>query len=571
MKRLISKNALLSCVCAVTAVISVAACSGDDPPAGGYAQAVYKNGNILTVDHQGQVVQSVAIKDKKIISVGTDQSVNQYIGKDTKVIDLAGKTMVPGIYDAHSHFSMTGMNLKFEADLNSPPIGKIQSIEEIIVLLKAKQAELGSDAWLTGFGYDDTLLAEKRHPTREDLDKVSTTQPVFVTHISGHMSVANTAALKLAGITAATSNPEGGVIGKDGKGEPTGYLAETAAQLVSKFKPALTAAQVQEGLAEAAKMYASKGVTTANDGATGPSGVEALEKAAQSGKLPVRVVAWPMGLDALAGSKAIKLSSGMVKVGGIKDFHDGSIQGYTGYLSHPYHTPHDDDADYAGYPRSSREALVTRAIAAQKAGVQMFIHANGDQAISDVLYAYRKAQEAHPRTDARNVVIHSQMTREDQLDEMKELSVIPSFFELHTYYWGDRHRDIFLGPERGTRISPVKSALNRGIPFTLHADTPVVPMDPMLMLWAAVNRVSTSGAVIGAEQRVPVLDALRGITINAAHQNFEEKERGSIETGKFADLVVLSGDPVSVDPMKIKDIQVLETIVEGGTVYKAGR
>lgn len=278
-----------------------------------------------------------------------------------------------------------------------------------------------------------------------------------------------------------------------------------------------------------------------------------------------------MGLDALAGSKAIKLSSGMVKVGGIKDFHDGSIQGYTGYLSHPYHTPHDDDADYAGYPRSSREALVTRAIAAQKAGVQMFIHANGDQAISDVLYAYRKAQEAHPRTDARNVVIHSQMTREDQLDEMKELSVVPSFFELHTYYWGDRHRDIFLGPERGTRISPVKSALNRGIPFTLHADTPVVPMDPMLMLWAAVNRVSTSGAVIGAEQRVPVLDALRGITINAAHQNFEEKERGSIEAGKFADLVVLSGDPVSVDPMKIKDIQVLETIVEGETVYKTGR
>ena len=571
MKSVISKNMLIYGAFAVAAITALAACSGDDVPSSGYAQVVYKNGNVLTANKDAQVVQAVAVKDRKVVAAGSDKELSKYIGKDTQVIDLSGKTMIPGFYDAHSHFLMTGINLKFEADLNSPPIGAINSIDEIINLLKKKQAELGTEAWLTGFGYDDTLLADKRHPTREDLDKVSSTQPVFVTHISGHMSVANTAALKLAGITAATANPEGGVIGKDGKGEPTGYLAETAAQLVSKFKPALTAAQQQEGLAAAAKMYASKGVTTANDGATGPAGVEAMEKAAQSGRLPIRVVAWPMGLGALAGSKAIALTSGKVKVGGIKDFHDGSIQGYTGYLSHPYHTPHDGDADYAGYPRSSREALVARVTDAQKAGVQMFIHANGDQAISDVLYAYRKAQEAYPRSDARNVIIHAQMAREDQLDEMKALGVIPSFFELHTYYWGDRHRDIFLGPDRGTRISPVKSALNRGIPYTLHADTPVVPMDPMLMLWTAVNRVSTSGAVIGADQRVSVMDALRGITINAAHQNFEEKERGSIEAGKFADLVVLSANPASVDPMKIKDIQVLETIVEGETVYQAGR
>lgn len=552
------------------AVSAVMVSYGGDKPSQSYAETVYKNGNILTVDKNGSIVDAIAVRAGKILSVDSERKINELIGSDTKIIDLGGKTMIPGFYDAHSHFSITGTNLKFEADLNSPPIGEIKSIADIIELLRKKQSELGSDAWLTGFGYDDTLLAEKRHPTRTDLDQVSKTQPILVTHISGHMAVANTAALQLAGINAGTQNPVGGVIGKDQNGEPTGYLAETAVQLVSKFKPALTAAQQQEGLAAAAKTYASKGVTTANDGATGPAGIEALEKAAQSGRLPVRVVAWPVGLDALAGSKAITLTSGKIKIGGIKDFYDGSIQGYTGYLSHPYHTPHDGNADYAGYPRFSREALVARAIAAQKAGVQMFIHANGDQAISDVLYAYRKAQEAYPRSDARNVVIHSQMTREDQLDEMKALGVIPSFFELHTYYWGDRHRDIFLGPDRGTRISPVKSALDRGIPFTLHSDTPVVPMNPILMLWAAVNRVSTSGAVIGASQRVPVMDALRGITINAAYQNFEEKERGSIEPGKFADLVVLSADPVSVDPMKIKDIQVLETIAEGKTIYRMG-
>ena len=558
-----------SCVFAASAALM--GCGGDDgTPLKDSAQVVYKNARVITVNKDSTVAQAVAVRDRKIVAVGTSDQMDGYIGKDTKVVDLGGKTLIPGFYDAHSHFSMTGANLKYEADLNSPPIGKINSIDEIVELLKKKQAELGKEAWLTGFGYDDTLLAEKRHPTRADLDRVSTTQPIYVTHISGHMSVANTAALKLGGVTAATPNPEGGVIGKDDKGEPTGYLAETAANLVAKFKPALTADQTLQGIAAAGSMYASRGVTTANDGATAAGGIAALEKAAQNGTMPIRIVAWPMGLALLDAAKAVPLTSGKVKVGGIKDFHDGSIQGYTGYLSHPYHTPYENDAEYRGYPRSSREALTTRVIAAQKAGVQMFIHANGDGAIDDVMHAYKMAQEAHPRTDSRHVVIHSQMAREDQLDAMKTLGVIPSFFELHTYYWGDRHRDIFLGPDRGTRISPTRSALNRGIPFTLHADTPVVPMDPVLMLWSAVNRVSTSGAVIGAEQRITPMEALRGLTINGAHQAFEEKERGSIEVGKFADLVVLSDNPMTVDPMKIRDIQVLETIVEGKSVFKSG-
>ncbi|QNN55544.1 amidohydrolase [Diaphorobacter ruginosibacter] len=554
---------------ALGAAVLLSGCggSGNGLSAKDAAQIVYRNGDILTLDKDNTVVQAIGIKDGKIIASGSSATVDALVGPDTKVVDLKGKSLIPGFYDAHSHFVYTGTNARFETDLNSPPIGQVRSIDDMVALLQKKQAELGKDAWITGFGYDDTLLAERRHPTREDLDRVSTTQPVYVTHISGHMAVANSFALAKAGINASSTDPEGGMIGRDKQGQPDGFLAETAQGLVGNLKPGLTAAQVQEGIQAAAQIYASHGVTTANDGASSAGGIQAMEAAAQGGRLPLRVVAWPTALQGMEAAKKVELKSGMVKIGGIKDFYDGSIQGYTGYLSEPYHTPHDGDAHYRGYPRTSKANLIANVEAAHKAGYQLFIHTNGDQAISDVLEAYAKAQQASPRADARHTLIHAQMAREDQLDEMKKLGVIPSFFELHTYYWGDRHRDIFLGPDRGARISPAQSARQRGLPFTLHADTPVVPMDPLLMVWAAVNRVTTGGSVLGADQRISPTDALRALTINAAHQNFEEKERGSIEVGKHADLVVLSDNPTKVDPMKIRNIEVLQTIVGGKQVY----
>lgn len=565
--RLNRKTAYWAFALSATAM-AIAACGGDgdNGALSEEAQTVYTNGQVLTVDAQDAVAQGVAVKDGRILAVGSSAAVQKHVGRNTKVVDLGGKTMTPGIYDAHSHLSFTGTNALYEADLNSPPIGPVKNMADLSALLQQQMAKVGPTAWVTGFGYDDTLLAEKRHPTRADLDKISATQPIYLTHVSGHLGVANSAALALAGITSATPNPAGGVIRKDGSGQPDGVLEESAAQMVSRLKPALTAAQVQAGIKHASALYAAQGVTTANEGASGAAGVQALETAALAGELPIRVVAWPV---ATAGLDTLNLKSGKVKVGGIKGFADGSIQGYTGYLAHPYHTPFHGDPDYRGFPSSPREALATRVVNLHKAGRQSLIHANGDEAISDVLYAFRKAQEADPRPDPRNVVIHSQMLREDQLDEMKALNVIPSFFVLHTYYWGDRHRDIFLGPERAARISPTKSAKDRGLKFTIHADTPVVPMEPMRLIWSAVNRVSTSGAVIGPEQRISPMDALRATTINAAHQNFEEKDRGSIEVGKWADLIVLSANPVTVDPMTIKDIKVVETIVEGKSVYQA--
>ena len=204
-----------------------------------------------------------------------------------------------------------------------------------------------------------------------------------------------------------------------------------------------------------------------------------------------------------------------------------------------------------------------------RAGYQIAIHGNGDAAIDDILYAYREAQEDFPRTDARHRIEHCQMAREDQLDEMQELGISPSFFVGHAYYWGDRHRDIFMGPERAARLSPLKSAVDRGIRFTVHDDTPVTPVNPIQLVWDAVNRITTSGKVLGPAQRITPYQALRAVTIDAAWQNFEEDIKGSIEVGKLADFVVLEENPLTVDPEHIRDIRVLATIVGGKTIFDA--
>jgi hypothetical protein len=260
-----------------------------------------------------------------------------------------------------------------------------------------------------------------------------------------------------------------------------------------------------------------------------------------------------------------------IKPGAVKLFQDGSIQGYTGYLSAPYYQQPEGKTGYCGYARHSRQELAEMVKQFHRAGYQIGIHANGDAAIDDVLYAYQEAQREFPRPDARHRIEHCQTPREDQLDRMKELGVTPSFFVGHVYYWGDRHRDIFLGPERGARISPLASALRRGIRFTLHDDTPVTPVNPLMSVWAAVNRNTRDGKLLGPEQRISVMQALRAVTSDAAWQNFQEREAGSIEIGKRADFVVLDRNPLTIPPADIRDIRVLETIVGGEPVFAADK
>jgi predicted amidohydrolase YtcJ len=327
-----------------------------------------------------------------------------------------------------------------------------------------------------------------------------------------------------------------------------------------------------EVVREASRLYLAAGVTTAQAGGADQSLMQGMAWMSRLGLIPLRLVLWPLPETAdamLDGRFEFSPDPTWVRAGAVKIVADGSIQGYTGYLSEPYHVPPGDDPGYRGYPRVSREELLDLVPRFHAAGLQVAVHGNGDASIDDILDAFEAAQRAHPREDARHAVIHAQMTRLDQLDRMERLGVIPSFFSLHTYYWGDRHRDIFMGPVRASRMSPARSAGRRGVRFTIHCDTPVVPMEPLRLVWAAVNRRSTSGASIGEAERIEPMQALRAVTIDAAWQHFEEDEKGSLQPGKLADLVILSRSPLE-DPQRIDSIRVLETIVGGRTLFRAG-
>ncbi|NKB45024.1 MAG: amidohydrolase family protein [Alphaproteobacteria bacterium] len=560
---------LLALIVALFApVVSIA----DGPP-----ETLFINGAVVTLTGPGDstVAEALAIAGDRIAAVGSTANLSAMAGPDTMVIDLEGKALLPGFIDAHGHFPSSGLIEQHFVDLNSPPIGGVTTIDEMITALAAKATRTPAGEWIQGRGYDDTLITEMRHPTRWDLDKVSTEHPIYIGHISGHLSVANSLALKMAGITRDSPQPFGGKIRMDKEsGEPTGVLEEPPAMgQVGALLPQFSQDDMINAVAAAANEYAAVGVTTAQQGATGPNGAEVFVKAYKQGVLPIRVHVWPV-LQAMValiengGTLDQPNANGMVTIRAVKGFADGSIQGYTGYLSQPYHSHSHNDPRYRGYPRMDREALAKQITTVHSAGYQIAIHGNGDAAIDDVLYAFDQALAASPRDDARHIIIHAQMAREDQLDRMAIAGIIPSFFNMHTYYWGDRHWNIFMGPERAAQMSPAASAVKRNMAYTLHADTPVVPMEPMRIVWSAVNRVSSGGRVIGADQRISVIEALKGITTYAAYQAFEEKDKGTLEPGKLADLVVLERNPLTVPPLELADIPVVRTIVGGRTVYE---
>ncbi len=324
----------------------------------------------------------------------------------------------------------------------------------------------------------------------------------------------------------------------------------------------------REAIQRAANEYVSKGVTTAVIAGVTKAAVANFRESQDL--IPFRIVAMLSGGPGVPDSREKAVELGLpdrVTVGAVKLLQDGSIQGYTGYLEAPYYKQPEAQQGFRGYSRRARQELIDMITKYHREGYQIAVHGNGDAAIDDILAAFEAAQKSFPRPDVRHRIEHAQMAREDQLDTMKRLGVTPSFFVGHVYYWGDRHRDIFLGPARGARISPLASALRRGIPFTVHDDTPVTPVNPLMLVWDAVNRVTRDGKVLGPEQRISVLEALRAVTSTAAWQNFEEAKKGSIEPGKLADFVILNADPLKVEPMALRELKVLQTVVGGKTVY----
>ena len=573
----------------------------------GKADAIYHGGPILTMVKDGDRAEALAVQNGRILAVGSMSEVMATKGTDTKMIDLGGQALMPGFFDPHSHMVM--QSAKFAtANLDPKPIGEAGSIADIQRILRdwIDEKKVPPGKWVVGWGYDDTGIAEQRHPNRDDLDAVSTEHPIMLIHISGHLMTGNSKMLAEAGIAADTPNPAGGVIQrKPGSSEPNGVLEENAMYLVAKSLPAPTPEQAMKMIADGLAFYAAAGITTAQDCATFKGTWKLLSSMEQAGRLPIDVIAWPMykGVDDATFENIVadRGKRGRLRLGGLKITVDGSIQGYTAFLTEPYfkapnsnpvpdkcdgeradrlfvsaddETPHTDvvpesSTSHRGYSSMTQEQVDAWIKRCDDHGVQVQAHTNGDAATDMVIAAVAKARADKPRPELRTTIIHAQMMRNDQLDFAAEHGLTPSFFPIHVWFWGDRHRDLFLGPERAVRIDPARSALTRNLKVTLHHDAPIAGIEMLKVAWAAVNRETTSGKVLGPDERITPFEALRAITADAAWQNREEDRKGTLEAGKLADLVILSKDPLGVDPRKIKDIQVMQTVKEGAVVYSA--
>ena len=534
---------------------------------------VFYNGEVLTMDADNTVAQAISVRDGRIESVGANAVVSKLIAEHTEVIDLAGRTLIPGFVDAHGHFPGSGQTA-FTVDLNSPPIGDTKSIDELLDKLRAFGAER-VDGWLVGSNYDDTLLAEKRHPTRDDLDQVSATRPIAIVHVSGHLMVLNSAALAELAIDETTPDPEGGHIVRDlsspDKRRPNGILEETATHDARQKTLDLSAGDVWKMTQLASAEYLEYGVTTASSGGMPKALASLLGPMSEYNQVPLRVALFPwfdeVGAQLISGEVGLaEFEGGRVVVPRVKIIADGSIQGFTGYLSQPYHHAYKGDEEYRGYPAVLREVLFEQVEGLYKQRVQVAIHGNGDASIEDALDAIEAAGKKHPWPEARPLIIHAQMARQDQIIRMAELNVTPSFFAAHTFFWGDRHAGIFMGPERAANMSPAKWAQDAGVRFSSHMDTPVTPMRPLQAAWSPVERKTKTGVVLGPNQRIDRMSALRAVTIDAAWQVFMDHEIGSIEPGKIADLVVLSGSPLTAPDMR--ELAVDMTVIDGVTHFE---
>ena len=524
---------------------------------------------LMTGDKEAQPL-SIAINSKKIVWIGSHEDAIKIQG--TK-INFGHQAILPGFIDAHGHASYLAFATQV-ANIASPPVGKIKTIKDLQIELKKfiKDSNLQPGQWLMGLGYDDSLLAEQRHPTKEDLDQVSTEHPIYLIHVSAHLGAANSMGLALANINSDTPDPSGGKIRRyENSSEPNGVFEETAAYPVQQL--AMSAYKDPIGsVKKAMEIYASHGITTAQDGASSPETIGLMQAADAQGMINLDVISYPVGQNGLDKTlETINFGSyeGRIKVGGIKLILDGSPQGKTAYLTEPYYKPpHSESESYKGYPLIPQKEVSKWVSEYADLNIPIIAHANGDAAADMLITAVRNADL---KTDHRTIMIHAQTVREDQLDQMKELKIIPSYFSTHTFYWGDWHRDSVFGEDRAMRISPTRSTLDRKMPFTVHNDAPVVPPDMIRLLWSTTNRMTRSGKVLGEEQKISTYSALEAMTINAAYQHFEDGIKGTIEVGKLADLVVLSEDPLSMPADELLELKVMATYSHGKEIFKNGK
>ncbi len=541
------------------------------------ADSIYRNGAILTMaGDKPTYVEALAVTDGKISLVGTEEEALAMKGDGTKVIDLEGRALLPGFLDGHSHY-INSLLVANQCKLYAPPSGTGKDVPSIIAELKrfAVERKIPKGKMIMGYGYDDTVMPDGRLLNRGDLDEAFPDNPVRIEHVSMHGAVMNSLALQYYDISAKTETPPGGVIvRKPGSQEPWGLIMETAFLPVMAKSEPMTAQQEIDWSRAGQMLYAESGITTAHEGATHLAQFQTIKRASDAGANIIDIVAYPFITDVdkvLAEHPVEKWTKyeNRFKVGGVKITVDGSPQGRTAFFTTPYLTGGPGgEKNWSGEPTFPQDLANQMVKKVYEMNVPLLLHCNGDAAIDAFLTAYEFAREGDYSKPWNVTTIHTQFMRKDHIPKFVKYKVRPSFYTLHTFYFAEAHI-ANRGKEQAMYLSPMRDAIDAGLRPSNHTDFVVAPLDQMMMLSSAVNRISRGGATIGPDQRVTPFEGLKAMTEWTAEQYDEQDSKGTLAVGKLADLVILSQDPLKVDPMKIKDIKVIETIKEGATIYPA--
>lgn len=517
---------------------------------------IFFNGDIITMKGEKEKAGALVVENGKITEVGNTELLQKLAGSDNQTMtDLKGAALMPSFIDAHSHFSSVATSF---LELS---VEKAKSIDDMLEMIRdfIKRENKPKGSWITAKGYDQNFLKEKRHPTALELDKVSPENPVVLYHRSEHMGVFNTAAIELLDITPP----------KKDKNSFTGYLEEGEFLRYTEKVPMASLEDMETAYEKAQEKYASYGITTVQEGMTVDRLIPFYQMLKNTSALYLDLVCF-CGIDSgkkfLAEFKNhIGKYESRIKIGGYKIFLDGSPQGRTAWMRKPYlgggnHFGHSSmkDSDVYDSLRISAEN-----------NMQLLSHCNGDRAVQQLLEAAEKAEKDGCKLkDTRPVIVHGQFMGTDQLKKAKDLGFIASFFPAHIFYWGDIHVENF-GKDRAENISPAGSAEKEGLIYTFHQDSPVTEPDMLKTVWCAAARKTESGELLGKSQRISVFNALKAVTASAAYQYFEESEKGTIEKGKKADLVILSKNPLECSIDELPDIKILSTFKEGKKIWEA--
>lgn len=545
------------------------------------ADLVVLNGNVITVDDTRPRAEAFAVHGDKFIAVGSTSEIQRWVGESTTVIDAEGRTITPGFIDAHMHPRPTYPESSPLATVDLRPVA-VASMDDLIAALTAKAELVPEGQWIQGVRYEDTKLG--RHPTRADLDQASTKHPIYLSHSSGHVGVANSFVLRAARVTRNTSDPPGGAFDREGNGAPNGVCREIACRILRQAVPAtpITRQDEVEGLQRTFRMFASNGITTVVDAGGSPEKLGLFREAVGPGS-PGRVLVMVLAeyVDEL---RAAGIGTGFgdewVKLGPIKGHHGNSLSGRTAWLFEPYDmvNPETGERDYYGIPPASRVAATPTAqtqsdldaliFSIHEAGFQVGVHSNGDREISMLLESFEKALARLPRPDHRHRIEHASVVNTAILEKAKELELVLAFHS-YVYEHGDKMEE--FGADRWGMMHANRSALDMGIPVAGNSDYGVSAAIPLLRIQSMVTRTSAEGKVYGPEQKVSPEQAIRVWTMGSAFSVFEEDIKGSIEAGKLADFVILSADPTVAPVDEIKDIVVNTTVVGGKVVYESNQ